>query len=136
MTAETLTEDGGQLPLIGGRVTQCCFDYGTTLLFGREREHHRLRLQTAFSVRVGGQAHEVEPEDHSTVAIVLSLFNLDVSSAQCFGSGALSIGFTSGELLAVEPDPNFEAWTLHGPHGFLVVATPGGGLAIWDAAER
>jgi hypothetical protein len=49
-------------------------------------------------------------------------------------AGSLSVTFTSGIRLQVNPDDGFEAWTVSGPEGMLVVCTPGGRLAVWSGA--
>ena len=43
----------------------------------------------------------------------------------------LRIDFSNGMSISVEPDEKYEAWNVSGPHGFLVVALPGGGIATW-----
>ena len=47
--------------------------------------------------------------------------------------------FEGGARLTVGPDPAYEAWSVSGPDGALVVSTAGGKLAIWksqiDAGE-
>jgi hypothetical protein len=47
------------------------------------------------------------------------------------GAGTLRVVFEGGARLIVEPDPAYEAWSVSGPDGALVVSTPGGELAIW-----
>lgn len=49
-------------------------------------------------------------------------------------AGSLSVTFTGGVRLQVDPDDGFEAWTISGPEGMLVVCTPGGKLAVWSGA--
>jgi hypothetical protein len=50
-------------------------------------------------------------------------------------SGILTLAFTNGSRLCVKPDRDYEAWTVSGPDGMLVVCMPGGELAIWDRDE-
>lgn len=130
-----LSDDGGELPLAESEVTRCCFDYGTSLLFLRDHEDYELRLQTSFSLVTSTGIHQIEPEDLSTVAVMLRVIRLEVAHAACSGEGALSISFTDGTAIHVEPDPRYEAWTFNGPNGLLIVALPGGGLAIWDERD-
>ncbi|MHA7194428.1 DUF6188 family protein [Paenarthrobacter nitroguajacolicus] len=48
-------------------------------------------------------------------------------------AGALHMEFSDGSTIDVLPDERYEAWTLAGPDGLLLVSLPGDGLAIWSA---
>jgi len=43
----------------------------------------------------------------------------------------MRIDFSNGMSICVEPDEEYEAWNVSGPHGFLIVALPGGGITMW-----
>jgi hypothetical protein len=48
-------------------------------------------------------------------------------------TGQLTLDFTSGIQVRVEPDENYEAWTFDGPRGEKIVCAPGGELVTWSA---
>lgn len=48
------------------------------------------------------------------------------------GELSLTVGGTS---VRSGSDPDLQAWNFTGPRGELVVSTPGGGLAVWDARQ-
>ncbi|WP_370629240.1 DUF6188 family protein [Paenarthrobacter nitroguajacolicus] len=68
---------------------------------------------------VGGEEQEEEEEQP------------DVECAQ--GGRALHLEFPDGSIIDVLPDERYEAWTLAGPDGLLLVSLPGNGLALWSA---
>jgi hypothetical protein len=78
----------------------------------------------------GGDVHELVP-DRQQVEPALALFGLHVLSAVAFRSGALLVEFEGGARLDVPSDGAYEAWNASGPGPILVVAQPGGGLAVW-----
>lgn len=47
----------------------------------------------------------------------------------------LSVAFDNGARLRIKPDSSYEAWTVSGPRGMLVVSMPRGELAIWDEKQ-
>lgn len=56
-----------------------------------------------------------------------------VSLAEVNQLGNLTLSMESGSRLSVQPDPNFEAWTVVDPNGYRVVCMPGGEIATWEA---
>ena len=52
---------------------------------------------------------------------------------QCLVDYGFGITTESGMVLRIERDERYEAWTLAGPDGLLLVSLPGDGLAIWSA---
>jgi hypothetical protein len=50
-----------------------------------------------------------------------------ITEARAETSGRIYLGFSTGSSLTVEPDEEYEAWTLTSPSGVLV-SLPGGGL--------
>lgn len=62
-----------------------------------------------------------------------TLLHQAVTKSAINDSGALIIAFDSGAMIHVESDDEYEAWTVGGPDGFLVVSMPGGELATWDS---
>lgn len=54
---------------------------------------------------------------------------LDVRARK--SDGGLEIRFGDGELLGVEPDPDYEAWEMYSTRGERLIAVPGDGVAKW-----
>ena len=50
-------------------------------------------------------------------------------------NGVLSISVRDALIHAV-PHPHYESWNIAGPEHQLVVCTPGGDMAVWDAAPE
>ncbi|UIJ33958.1 DUF6188 family protein [Allobranchiibius sp. GilTou73] len=48
-------------------------------------------------------------------------------------TGSLAVIFANGVRLDVAADPDYEAWSLVGRDGSLVVSLPGGGLSRWGS---
>jgi hypothetical protein len=48
--------------------------------------------------------------------------------------GVLTLELESGLTINVPPHPDYEAWQVLCP-GYLIIATPGGKLAVWDKAS-
>lgn len=74
--------------------------------------------------------HSPDPDD-PCLAELTDLTGAVITDARIAG-GLLVITFTSGIVLRVQPDDNFEAWKVTGPNGLLIVCTPGGELATWS----
>ena len=127
-------DDRWILPFRGTAVTQVQVDAAFGLI-----------LDDVGAVRINGTATlgwadagsrretvTLDPE-RQDVAAGLALFNTQVVSAVAFKSGALRLVFSSGRKLTVKPDPQYEAWTVTGPHRMLIVSPPGGELAVWPS---
>lgn len=98
---------------------------------------HIIVIESPFTFEVASQSTTLSPEDDSEGALHLlrPLAGQTVDSAIAGADGGLRVNFTSGAVLSVEPDPAYEAWSVAGPDGALVVSTPGGKLAVWSAKE-
>lgn len=48
--------------------------------------------------------------------------------------GVLTLELESGLTIDVPPHPDYEAWQVRCP-GYMIIATPGGELAVWDKAS-
>jgi hypothetical protein len=66
---------------------------------------------------------------------VLALLDRAVSRVVAFKDGRLSLAFDGGWKIEVPGGAQFEAWTLTGPNGLLVVSIPGGDLAVWTSGK-
>lgn len=67
---------------------------------------------------------------------VRKLVGQTVTESVVEDSGTLRLGFDGGASIRVEPDPHYEAWTVSGTNGRLIVSMPGGELAVWNAEEQ
>ncbi|MFJ2034316.1 DUF6188 family protein [Streptosporangium sp. NPDC087985] len=121
------------LPCRGMQVIQVQVSYQLTLLLDSgahvdmEAEamlsHGPLSAPDATMDRLVPERQEVAP--------ALALFGATVLSSVAFKSGALGLVFDIGAHLSVKPDPQYEAWSAHGPGALLLVCLPGGDLAVW-----
>lgn len=96
-----------------------------------------IRLESPFTLALTDQTLMLSPESDAASAFELlgQLVGQTISSSTVDRAGALTVVFERGESLHVEPDPSFEAWTVSGPKGMLIVCSPGGELSIWHAAD-
>ncbi|MGI5170042.1 DUF6188 family protein [Spirillospora sp. CA-253888] len=119
------------LTLQGRTVVRVCFDAAVTILTA---DTYELRLETpAVITTADGGRIPFDPEKPGTAAATLvSLFGQEISRFAMAEAGDLSITFTNGMGLATAADADYEAWTLTGPGGLLVVCRPGGGTAVWS----
>jgi hypothetical protein len=118
--------------LPGAVVTRVSFDAAVSLLLQVDADDPwELRVEAAFDLEGRGVVR-VDPVTRTAWQAALGLLDAVVASAVMDGSD-LHLGFTDGRALRVPPDDTYEAWTLAGPDGRLVVSGPGGELSIWDA---
>ncbi|MFD4284811.1 DUF6188 family protein, partial [Streptomyces albidoflavus] len=54
------------------------------------------------------------PGAGTALAPLLGLFTKVVTEAEVAGLGTLSLGFDDGTRLCIEPDPDYESWSLTG----------------------
>lgn len=135
-TGRPLTEldDRWLLPFRGLTVTQVLVDSALGLNLA---DQGMLRIDG--TAALGWSDRGTRPETvelhprRQDVAGGLALFNTTVLSAVAFKSGALRFVFSGAHRLEVAPDAEYEAWTVTGPDGMLVVCQPGGGLAVWPS---
>jgi Family of unknown function (DUF6188) len=120
----------------GYQVAHCPFehyDFCLDLLGPRPDDIYRLWFGTFTYRGADGLARVLHPDNsRQSLAPALAEYGLTVEVAVAHKSGRLDLAFSDGSVLTVEVDPNFEAWDLSGPRGFLVVSIPGGDLAIWS----
>ena len=99
-----------------------------------------LVLSTDWQVRLScpvrvGDAPPVEPTAIEGVAAHMPLLNAEVIEVRIDEPGNLSLTL-DGTTVRCAADPRYEAWTICGPRGELIVCMPGGGLAIWTARQE
>ncbi|MFJ4654582.1 DUF6188 family protein [Nocardia sp. NPDC088792] len=91
------------------------------------------RIETGFWVTTGADQPFFTPAAGDWSAGMPQRLPGAISAALVDDAKTLRIDFTSGEQICVPADLHYEAWTLTGPRGYLVVSMPGGELAIWSA---
>jgi hypothetical protein len=119
------------LGLVGRSVAAITLDTSVAIIIGEDREN-TLRVERAFRLDVDGAVVTVEfspidgvvPRGLDTLATVIGSV---VTGSEARADGSLIVSFWNEVTLTVEPDENYEAWTLTGPSGVLV-SLPGGGL--------
>ena len=92
-------------------------------------------IESPFRVEREGESISLSPEDDPDEAFapVRELVGQKVIEAISDNAGGLRVTFENGAHLVVDSDPAYEAWSVSGPDGALVVSTPGGKLAVWSA---
>lgn len=92
-----------------------------------------LQIESQATLSVDGQTVVMSASgDPTRAAAALSLLRTTVGDVQLEG-GILRAHFSSGALLEVEPDEQYEAWSWTGSDGGRVVCMPGGELAVWGS---
>lgn len=96
-----------------------------------------LRFEGEFElIEPGGEAVLLDPEKHEWAALtpLFALRHDRIASAVATADGHLEVSFASGRRLLVGPHPAYENWEIGGP-GFRLIATPGGGVAVFRDRE-
>ena len=92
-----------------------------------------VRIETPFTLDIGSKSAYLSPAKdlpeafapmHGLVGKVISESRID--------SGTLMLTFDEGARLVIQPDGNYEAWTVTGPGGLLIACMPSGKLATWS----
>lgn len=88
-------------------------------------------IESPFTVVIGGDTVSSSPEEDAPDAFepVHQLVGQTVEAAVADDAGSLHVSFSGGGGIVVEPDAAYEAWSVSGPDGALVVSTPGGKFA-------
>ncbi|GII75538.1 hypothetical protein Sru01_05200 [Sphaerisporangium rufum] len=121
------------LRLGGQSVVRVAFDAGVTLLTDSGYE---VRIEAAATLSSEDGTWEVTPGAPTpAMTRMIELFGAEILSARASVAGTLSIHLAGGRSLIVEPDDHFEAWTMAGPGGALVVCMPAGELALWRTSD-
>ncbi|MFJ3072728.1 DUF6188 family protein [Streptomyces albidoflavus] len=125
----------GESPRRAGRarVTRTAFDCQVRISFtdhdpdGRVRLDGELVIETPFTVTdAAGTQAILFPGAGTALAPLLGLFTKAVTEAEVTGLGTLSLGFDDGTRLCIEPDPDYESWSLTGSGLGPVLVGPGG----------
>lgn len=119
-----------ELEIVGHEITKENIEFSTSLYTDADYE---IDIAGEFSMRIGGEQINFDLTEHGLEPAELpSLLHRKIASAIAEESGALALDFEDGTRLRVEPSPRYEAWTMTGPHGRMIVCMPGGELAIWS----
>lgn len=116
------------------RIDQITSEYAVTLHLSGGTA---VRIETSLDLTEAGQASTpIDPQTLQTDQDLLRvLLGHTVEHAVADDGGSLTITFDNGATLAVAPDPDFEAWSITGPDGSIVLSLPGGGLSQWGARK-
>lgn len=92
-------------------------------------------IESPFRLDIHGDSVSLSPEEDGDEALqsLHQLVGHTIEDANADAAGALHVIFEGAARLTVEPDPTYEAWSVSGPDGALVVSTAGGKLAIWKS---
>ncbi|TNC28025.1 DUF6188 family protein [Amycolatopsis alkalitolerans] len=106
-------------------------EYSAVLHFS---DGYMARIESPFGLDISGKHYELSPETDPQESFqpMKGLLQQTVTTADVDNSGVLSLVFSNGATIRVEPDNDYEAWTVAGPDGFLIVSMPGGELAVWE----
>lgn len=133
MTA--ISEHGIPLRVPKQELSRIYVDHAVGLQFFVEQAT-TVRIETPFKILDGPRELQVIVAQSSTLVHVLNLLHEQLLDANAQSDGTLRLVFANGVVIVVPPDPNYEAWTLEGPAGYLVVCRPGGELAVWQDVDR
>jgi hypothetical protein len=124
-------------PTASGRddVALCMVDYAFSI---HTRGGIILRVENAFTYKTpSGQNHRLDPAgDPSLLGPALSIARSSVTAGIVDDLGTLHVDFADGSAIDVSADNLYEAWTINGPEGLLLVSCPGGGLATWGVGDH
>jgi hypothetical protein len=95
-------------------------------------------IESPFTVDSHGEILWLSTEEDVDEAFqpIRQLVGQTVKEVTADETGALRICFSGGARIHVPPDEAYEAWSVSGPDGTLVVCTPGGKLAIWSESSE
>jgi hypothetical protein len=129
----TETSDGWVIPMSGATVTQCRVDSAFTMVAtAPDNGTFEVRIETGLRCSLIPDERLLDPEDDPRqLAPLLGLLQLEVLRATASSRGELALRFVDGTRLDVPADPDYEAWTLNGPNGLLLVSIPGGDVGVW-----
>ncbi len=125
----TETKDGWHLQLDDAKLTYLHIDFRLSLDITEASAAISLILETQFYLQHEGDVISIMPSDTASIAPILPLFNSSVDVIEIRAGGHLTVGFTDGHSLNIDPHPKYEAWQLAGTGNFLFVCEPGGRIS-------
>jgi len=115
-------------------VIQCLVDYAFSVIMNGSGNDVQIGIESEFIYFQGTQRYELLAErGPTTICPALGVLHQELKSLEVHKSGILEIVFLNGDKIVVNPDPQYEAWTLNGPDDLLMVCMPGGEIAIWSS---
>jgi hypothetical protein len=124
-----VTEDH-RLEFTDARVDVLSFTFETSLGFSNGTT---MQFEAEFAITgPDGERRIVDPTDTTSLAPVLALHGDTVTNATLDGAD-LRLHFASGTVLEAWPAESYESWNYHGagPEPRMIIAMPGGGLAVF-----
>jgi hypothetical protein len=128
----TATESGWLLTMDEGRVQRIEVDFRLGFLFGDNGETASLYIETPCYLRCEGRDTPLAPDDASSLAPALALFNAEVADVSIHRTGHLTARMKDGRSLEVDSNEQYEAWQIGSTNGFLLVCSPGGEVAFFQ----
>lgn len=124
-----------KLDLVGQLITEQFVDFALWL---RTDGDYEIRIGNTFTIHTSDTDAKFTPESDGGLNPpgMTSVLGQTVTKSTIDDSGELRIDFEGGAQLHAEPDKDYESWTIAGPHGLLIVCTPGGELAIWSPIDK
>jgi hypothetical protein len=126
------TAFGWLLAMDEGRVQRIEVDFRLGLLFGDKAETALLCIEMPCYLRREGRDILLTPDDPSSLAPVLAIFNAEVADISIQRTGHLTAKLKDGRSLEVDPNEQYEAWQISSTNGFLLVCSPGGEVSLFQ----
>lgn len=95
-----------------------------------------LRIEEAFHLMHGETQCFLRAGQFAGIEHLFALLHRPIISATVGETGRLDLAIDGGAYLVVEPDQQYEAWTLSADNGLLVVCLPGGGVGVWTPSSE
>lgn len=121
--------------LVGRALVAYTADYTLQLQFS---DDYFVRIETPFTLELPGNRIALSPENDSPESFepIAAIVGHSITEWAVDDDGALRITFGDSARFVIEPDADYESWTVSGPDGMLVVCTPGGELAVWQSTSE
>jgi hypothetical protein len=131
-------DEGFAVSLVAAQVNLVLLDFRLGLhILDVDDESLKIVIATRFSSRQdNGPTKTLDPKesDPALGALAVAVRHQTARTCRVTRDGTLRLGFDSGLMLEVGPDPDYEAWQLDLPGG-KIIAMPGGELAVWGEAS-
>ena len=124
-------EYGWNLAMEDCRLQLIEIDFRLSLLFVDGGATARLHVETVCRLCCQGEEKTLDPNETSSLAPILSLFNMNVLNIQIRKHGTLTVSFSNGDTLDVHSDNNYEAWQITSDLGLMFVCCPGGEVSFF-----
>ena len=103
-----------------------------------EPEYFDISIASAFSYEHGNERHMIDPSSRESTDFIplIDLRDARVIGCSISNSGNLKLELEHDIRIAVGADATIEAWEIRTSQGQLIVATAGGGAAVWDRSAQ